>query len=248
MNVYLENLGVLSQLKELNNVGSCGQLRKWSAVLSNGTLVYIKGHSRNGYECESECIACRLAVMLGIQNVVIYDMDVLHIGNKKYKVCVSSDFVQGGIYNTVNSLLPDVVMLKGQEKYEYIQSNLSLGVQLDNILLFDAIILNKDRHLRNLGVLNGCIMPLFDNGDSLFSNKTVSYIYKVLKTNLDYQPCKPFFSTFTRQLYLLRNISIGKVERISVYGLVNTYLSGKRAKYVGKLLIMRLEGFGLLCQ
>ncbi len=253
---YLDSLGFVSSLYELDSNNSLGNLKKWVGILSNGTKVYIKSSSsirgHFNYECEAECISCILADLLGMKYVVHYKLDrlYLHKGDKRgIKVCVSEDFIGNGSYATVNSLVPNASLYTGVDKYNMIiKSFPSLRLHLDTMLVFDAIILNNDRHLRNIGVLNGSIIPLFDNGNSMFYDKTVDYIGKVLKTSLDYQPCKPFYSTFGKQLTLVGRHYLRPVNKVQVYKVVNTYLDGSRAKLVNKMLVMRLERLGLLCR
>lgn len=255
-NGYLEKLGFVNSLYELDNNNSLGNLKKWVGVLSNGTKVYIKSSSsirgHFNYECEAECISCNLADLLGMKYVVHYKFDRLYLqkdSKRGIKVCVSTDFIGNGSFATVNSLVPCIPSYTGADKYNMlIKSFPGLRLQLDTILTFDAIILNSDRHLRNIGILNGSIIPLFDNGNSLFYDKTVDYISKVLKTSLDYQPCKPFYYTFGKQLDLVSKHYLKPVNKVQVYRVVNTYLDGSRAKLVNKMLVMRLERLGLLCR
>ena len=251
MKTKLESSGVLYNLYGLDYNNSAGNLMKWTGILATGDKLYIKAPSSRfghlNYECEAECTAGELASLLGMCNVVQYKLDKLHMDNKVYKVCVSRDFVGTGVYTSFNSLIPNAAAYSGLDKYNLVISNLpSLRLQLDNILLFDSIILNSDRHLRNLGVLNGNIIPLFDNGNSLFYDKTVDYIAIALRTELDYQPCKPFYNTFEEQLSLIAGNSLRPADKIQVYRIVNRYFKGRRAKLLNKLLIMRLERFGLL--
>lgn len=243
---YLKNLGKLEYIEELGDRLSEGNLRKWRALSSSG-VIYIKAASnRYGYECETECLCSRLAILLGLRNVVVYDMDYLYINNKKIKVCVSKDFTRGSIYLTVNELLPNVTNLSGNLKYQYVCSIIRKDI-LDSILLFDAVILNSDRHLRNLGLIEE-VVPLFDFGSSLFSTKTCKYIRQILKTNLNYQTCKPFFNNYNKQLRLIGRTNLVCVRKEDVYKLVNAYFNGERSKLLCKVLITRLRTFGLLVQ
>lgn len=260
MTGYLDSLGELVSLQEVTAINSAGNLKKWLGKLKNGVTVYIKSCSsvrgHYNYECETECVCSELALLLGMVDVVRYRLDKLNIKNntgvveKSYKVCVSADFVKSGAYSSISSLIPNIFLSSGVDKYNKVIAylNQDLRLQLDSILLFDAVVLNNDRHLRNIGILNKTIMPLFDNGNSLFYDKSLDFITKVLKTNLDYQPCKPFYSTFDNQLKLIGRTYLTAINKVEVYRVVNTYFSGKRAKLLNKLLVMRLERLGLLCR
>lgn len=250
--IYLEKLGKLKEIKRLDSGSSEGNLEKWSALLCNGVRVYIKTSSkergRYNYECEAECVACRLACMLGIQNVVMYELDVLHWGSHQHTVCVSRDFIGNNSFSTLNSIIPNVSAYSGVNKFRLVSSYLpqSIVYQIQTILLFDAIILNSDRHLRNIGVLSTGIVPLFDNGNSMFFHENQKSIGYLLRTNLDYQPCKPFGNTFSSQLQFFSNVHLRPVNKVEVYRLVNKYFGVSRAKLINRLLVSRLERYGLL--
>jgi len=55
-----------------------------------------------------------------------------------------------------------------------------------------------------------------------------------------------FYNTFEEQLSLIAGNSLRPADKIQVYRIVNRYFKGRRAKLLNKLLIMRLERFGLL--
>lgn len=257
MHAYLKNNNqVIQEIAEMSIQNLGGNQRKWTGLVNN-KRVYIKtSSSERGkvwYECESECIASRLAIAMGIPQVINYYLDTLVLKNKEYKVCVSYDFVCSGEFKYFNSIAPYAFRLSGEEKYRYIVSQLpQLKSRIDTILLFDSIIGNEDRHLRNLGIVQtaclGYYIPLFDCGNSMFYNKSQKYIQTMLKSDLDLLPCKPFYSTHQSQLRLcdLSSVQLKPVYKEQVYRIVNSFYTGERAKLICKFLISRLRRYNLL--
>lgn len=139
-------------------------------------------------------------------------------------------------------------LTQGVDKFRLVSSYLPQSIvhQIQTILLFDAIILNSDRHLRNIGVLSTGVVPLFDNGSSMFFHESQKSMGYLLRTNLDYQPCKPFGNTFSSQLKFFSNVRLRPVNKVEVYRLVNKYFGVSRAKLINRLLVSRLERYGLL--
>ena len=252
----LNNNSNIQIIEELDINSSSGNLRKWLGMdSSDNTSYYIKSNSKNnnkytGYEPEVECITSRLANMLGL-NSVLYYMDKLNIGAKTYKVCISADYSYGMERIPLAQLAPDSAKLYGVEKYNYVIGKVPNYKQyIDQILLFDYIIGNTDRHLNNIEFLSdGQTLepaPIYDNGASLFSNQSVKSINQFWNTNLNFCKSKPFFNTHNEQIKLISDTKLQKLHIEDVYKLVNTYLNGERAKLVNKWLKIRLEECDLL--
>lgn len=244
-------------IQELGKSTSKGNLRKWVAKIDGiDSVCYIKTNSNDviktgGYECESECVASLLGKLLGVE-CIRYIMEIMVIGNKKHKVCISRDFIEEGSYKTIARILRDIGKFSGEDKYRYIASNFySYKYEIDKMLLFDSIINNGDRHLNNIGFLksldgNVRLAPIYDNGDSLFSTLTIEELRKVFKMRLSYTKSKPFMSVHSAQIKLIGNVKLNKISRTDVYRLINEYFSGERAKLLNKWLILRLGEEGLL--
>ena len=83
---------------------------------------------------------------------------------------------------------------------------------LDTMLLFDYLICNEDRHLNNFGVIknteNGVYRfpPLFDNGYALGFMQAE---YKPVEQYLFSCKAKPFSTSFSKQLHLVKRIPDG---------------------------------------
>ena len=245
-------LGEVLIIEKLNASSSDGQLEKWVAK-SNGKIYFFKGcttsfDNEDLYECESECIAGELAHLFGIGHVVDYKMDELSVAGKKYKVCVSEDFINGHIFTTYDELIRDIAKYNGREKYDMVTGfDISLKSQIDAILLFDAVIGNDDRHLNNLAIINTekeKYIPLFDNGASMFSRIPQGALKLTNRTSFDYQKCKPFFNTVGEQINLVEQCRLERVSVDEISEVVNRYVEKKRAKSIMTLLCNNLEKVG----
>lgn len=255
MDVYFNN--VKFQLVEtLNTHSSAGQLKKWVLTDPSGTVYYAKSASHiskfhYGYECESECIVSRLAIMLGAK-AILYDKGILSIRKKNYNVCLSKDYSMGREVVAIADLIPGVSKYHGFEKYKLVEKLIgSYKTDLDNMLLIDYIVDNYDRHLNNIEVYmeNGNIIglvPIYDSGAGLFSNKTLQNLKLYTRLTPSYMPCKPFFPTFGQQNALISMSNLQPIKLADVYKLVNFYLSGERAKIIGRWLRDRLKECNLL--
>ena len=241
---YTKRLGSVKVLKELSSSSSDGELLKWQVEDKYGSIWWLKSSSffnqKEMYECESECIACRIAELFGISNVVMYDMDTLKIGIREYKVCRSADFVRDKEIITLAEYVPHAVYLQGYEKYNAIANALPDYVeQLNKIIVFDAIIYNKDRHLNNLALVDSDLI-LFDNGASLFGrDASPKLAYNACSFN--YQSCKPFYSTVKNQLNLISGNCLQSVSIEQLAQIVTRFLDKGRAKWVIKLLARNLK-------
>ena len=253
---YLDVNSNIQIIEKLDINSSSGNLRKWLAIDSaDNASYYVKSNSKinnkyTGYEPEVECITSRLANMLGL-NSVIYYMDKLDIGSKAYKVCISADYSCGLERIPLAQLAPDSAKLYGHDKYNYVMSKVPDYKQyIDQILLFDYIIGNIDRHLNNIEFLSDGVTlnpaPIYDNGASLFSNQSIKSINQLWNTSLNFCKSKPFFNTHNEQIKLISDTSLSKLHIEEVYKLVNTYLNGERARLVNKWLKIRLKECDLL--
>lgn len=244
---------VIDIVEVLGESNSDGELKKW-VVLIDGEKYYLKSSSKVGeeemYECESECICCRLAKLLGMENIVWYDLDFLVLNGETIKICISKDFIGGANYFTYAKLNPIIAKFHGHEKYDKVISiEPSLKKEIDEVLVFDAVVANTDRHLNNLAILSGVegnSIPLFDNGASLYSNSSVKSMKLMNKLSFGFQKCKPFYDTVGQQLSLVGEVDLKRVNIHDVFKIVGDYLPGRRAKYVKELLLRNLTELDLL--
>lgn len=244
------------KLEQYEETSANGQLDKWILTKQNGNKYFWKAPSIidgvEMYECEAECLASDLAEIFGIDNFVKYKM-VYNVEEfvGYNKVCESEDFIKDNYFVTYAEILSDIAYYNGEEKYDKVISvNKSLQEQINNVLLFDIIIANRDRHLNNSAFItekdNGSNIILFDNGDSFFSKLTDNGLKFALNTTFNYSKCRPFFNTVGKQLELIKFHSLNKVSFNDVSDLTAKYFSGIRLNTINKWLKISIEKVGLL--
>ncbi len=252
VNAVSKLYGNVKIVDRINASSSDGQLEKWIA-LSGNELLYFKGCTVSYdnellYECESECIASRIAELLGIENVVKYDMDELIIGSSVNKVCVSHDFIRDGVFTTYAEAIRDIAKYQGIEKYNMVVDyDRHLQSSINKILLFDMIIGNDDRHLNNLAIIDDGILryiPLFDNGSSMNSKMPNKAIRNANRISFAMHKCKPFYNTVGEQIKLIDSCELYSVSIEEMKKIVLQFLDKKRANIVLEYLCDNLQEVG----
>ncbi|MDR1158408.1 MAG: XRE family transcriptional regulator [Oscillospiraceae bacterium] len=151
-----------------------GMLPKaWRFIDRDGIYLYkggTSGASNTGKEPYSEYYACQIAEHMGI-HAVHYDLENWkEILASKCKLFTDIDTAYVPIYRIVkNSSLAAVVRYYDRQGQTFADS-------IRDMLVFDALIYNEDRHFNNFGVLrdnhSGKVIapaPVFDNGNALFN-------------------------------------------------------------------------------
>ena len=200
---------------------SLGNQEKW---LENGIWYKL---DQFGYEALTETIVSKLLECSNIETdtpftFVRYQMERLHVHGYDRVGCASKDFLQPGeSLITVNRLLTSMYGSPLKQKLEQLSSNKKRIAYLAQAtaectglehfpayltLLFelDGLILNDDRHLNNIaviekqGVYRYC--PIFDNGAGLLSNTRVLPMDIDPKGLIPSLEARPFCTTFNRQI------------------------------------------------
>lgn len=161
------------------NVSSKGIARKFSALYDNA-LSIVKFSKSNNQDLKNEIIYKNIADLLGVRCCKVY---YTHYFNRDCIVSVfeySDDDVYLSFKNLNKSVSEIVVRLNKQDQ-----------VMFDKYMLLDYILLEQDRHLSNLAVVNDRLYPLFDNGECLglgpvshYSSEFRKYIERL---NKDYR-------------------------------------------------------------
>lgn len=180
-NRFNEALSVIAYVghgNSINDIGTTpelttgGMLRKsWHFSSSNGIHLYkagTSGFANAGNEPYSEFYASQIAERMGL-NAVHYDLARWHgILASKCKLFTDIDTSYIPIGRIVRTDGIDACL----DYYKTLGDN--FYQELASMLVFDAVILNEDRHFGNFGVLRnnhtGEIIapaPIFDNGISL---------------------------------------------------------------------------------
>lgn len=166
-----------------NARSSMGVVKKW---YDNRNHLYIKASSynskNNSYHIETimEKLASELGRLLGV-NVVDYWLDDLtDLKNNVIKVCVSKDYkVELNVENFIPAkrfLLPMEKEIKSKQDnyHKIVETYPHLKPALDQMIIFDYLIDNEDRHHHNFELYTTnkqevFLSPLYDNGCSLLS-------------------------------------------------------------------------------
>lgn len=229
----------------LGTDGSGAQYKFWT---DSGTLV--KFNTRNK-EAQKEVAAYKLGTAFGLPCVPYTEIDAL-VNGKHHKACITPSFlVDGDVEVTANELLDNVGYCPTQNvsAIEYINRFISItsgytGISagfvqswLYDMLVFDYLICNSDRHLTNFEVLYNQktgtyrFAPYFDHGLSFlgtdailtkpeFEKRVRKYKSKPFSTN----PNKNIGDLSIARLSLKKMLRhIGGIEGIKALGIADSY-------------------------
>lgn len=188
--------------------------KQWLNV--NGRLFLAKGNTyeygSKHWEPYSEAIASIIANILGIEHVKYWLDDgnkfkqVTRYGIEHISVCEHISLADGEQLDTLNTLL-EMSEYKDDIR-SFLYDNGLIDKKLTDMLLFDAIIGNVDRHNRNISYItkNGKILrmaPIYDNGASLLALSSYKDCLNY-KSGIGVDTSKPLRSSHSRQIELLR--------------------------------------------
>lgn len=260
----------LDDLREMDNSeSSIGVIRKWYDELNSN---YIKASSldksNNRYHVEAimECIAYEVGQLLGV-DVVPYWLDKLYISKKEIiDVCVSKDYksarkVKSAISAHSYLLKEHSGSVSRKERYELIASiSKNVKQDLDKMILFDYLIDNHDRHMRNVEIVlqKGVISlsPIFDNGSSLLADWLDEDLHDITEDEDLFEEkiihaettSKAFANEHAVEIGLVEkesynhiNLNISTDEFIMIVEKYSDFLSPIRKQMINKLLIHRYE-------
>ncbi len=182
------------------NATSNGNLPKKWIIRDSVRLLYKGASDPFRQEPYNECVASRLLDAMKIKHVP-YTFD------HGFSVCPcfideNTEFVPA--WNVFNTEL----MEKNENEYTYLmrvcdQYGISCRRDVQNMLAFDFLIVNGDRHYNNFGFIRDVntlkfkgMAPIFDNGCSMWFNKLNEDIGFPVKAH-------PFFPDFAEQLALV---------------------------------------------
>jgi hypothetical protein len=130
-----------------------------------------------GFESVYEYLASKLGMYLGfaVLDCTLLKARIIHNG-RKYTTYVQAaeDFLWPGMSKIPFERLYELERLEGETRLEFLRRK-GFSERADEMLLFDYLIYNRDRHCNNLEfVKNGGLFlaPLFDNGVSFFAPYT----------------------------------------------------------------------------
>ncbi|WP_252248855.1 HipA domain-containing protein [Clostridium sp. ZBS20] len=203
---FKENLGLISFFGNTSSLGgkiktpeltTQGMLRKAWRIIDNNIYLYkanTYGYANAGNEMYSEIIAFQIARLLGLAYVKYEMVKWNDIECVRSKLFTSEEFG----YLTMTEYLTKEIGSKTKWRYNDICNVIphSCIEELNDLMVFDFIIENKDRHFSNFGFLvnndNGKIKklaPIFDNGYSLLN-------FEMEEDLINYDYSKSMIGTF----------------------------------------------------
>lgn len=269
---------VKKKLNKLKMIPTEGRLPK-TVVESKGVEYYVKQgrYDSDVLYQSSECLAYEIGKLLGF-NVIPYEaweidasliMDEYELEYYKedYKqysgeerrlkqqgkmiLSASKDFVKGGTYFGADTILPEEQLYEKELYDALISSGYFSQKFVDQMLLFDFIINNVDRHIRNFGYMmteetTMTEAPLFDHGQSLLSDYTNNELKEHGKDLFTKHTLKPFH-TWKSLSWInktsVENINLS-VDLSKIDKLVKEYeplLGTERVKLISQLVKGRIE-------
>ncbi|EAH9135648.1 transcriptional regulator [Campylobacter upsaliensis] len=199
----------LSKMKHLTSspeYTTNGMLRKcWHK--DNGQIYLYKANSKeyanSGKEAYSEYYMAQIASLMNFEHIP-YDLKEFH--NKLVSSCAIFTNEDEG-YLPIYYCLDEELLIQKDTKSLVAMAKIYGEDKLQDLLVFDALIMNTDRHLGNFGMIvdnnTGELLrpaPIFDNGCSLVNiliKDELSDISKALKSKMSY-----FGYSFDEQLKL----------------------------------------------
>lgn len=236
-------------IKNFINTSSLGVYEKYIDIRDDYKYL-VKSGRDNGekssvLEPVTECICYELANLMGVKcaeysleekNKVLYSVSKWFYDEEKES------------FYSANKLMKILKLDRNNLYNELIQVFPQVKMDLNNMIIFDYIVNNTDRHLKNFGFLEEKqvlrFSPIYDNGLSLGSHideaELVNENIEDLILDSDYAKC--FESSNRKQLNLVdkHNINLS-IDFEMVIAKYKGYFSEKRVTFILKLLNTRIE-------
>jgi hypothetical protein len=178
-----QDMTYLSWSKIRHSSGTAGSFLKSYSELGGKKTYYKLSNFDSvrgviGHECVNEIIVDRLLEILGIEHLhyQLIHAEIL-ISGQPYEVylCASEDFKQPGESKIALDAYYELEKLEEETPLQFCIRN-GWEEYIDQMLVIDFLILNRDRHGANIEVLRNSrkrtirLAPLFDHGLSLLFN------------------------------------------------------------------------------
>ena len=178
----LQDMTYLSWSLIRGSSGTAGSFLKSYEDTPEGKIYYKLSnydtyHGVIGHECVNEIIADRLLSILGIPHLAYQLIHAnIRIDGREQEtwLCASADYKQRGDRKVALDTYYQIERLPAESPLDFCIRN-GWGDRIYQMLIFDYLILNRDRHGANMEVLINRfhktvrLAPLFDHGVSLFS-------------------------------------------------------------------------------
>lgn len=209
-----------------------------------------------GYEALTEAVTSEILEKSNIESdtpfkFVRYSIEKVNVHNAERVACTSPNFLkQGEAIITLNKLLSNNIEVSLTEKLSRLTSDkkriqylvdatkeitglADFDKYLTLLFEMDSLILNDDRHLNNIAVIekNGKFdyCPIFDNGAGLLSNTQIYRMDIEPKGIMKSMVASPFFMTFNRELKTVQSLygavfKLPKLTKDEIAVIANPYL------------------------
>lgn len=209
-----------------------------------------------GYEALAEAVASKILEKSNIEadtpfTFVRYDVEKVNVHNIARTTCVSENFLNcGNAIVTINKLISnnlDTSLLHKLSKFnsdkKRIQYIVDITTEITGLKCFDkyltllfeidSLIMNDDRHLNNIAVLenNGKFdyCPIFDNGAGFLSNMQIYKTDIEPKGIMKVMVASPFSMTFNRELKTIHSLygsvlKFPKFTKAEIDDIISPYL------------------------
>ena len=241
---------ISKDIKNYINSSSLGVYMKYIILINNEKYLVKSGRGENEGDSSSlepvtECICYELAKLMGIPSAEYYLEEkegVLLSLSKWFYNDEEEEFY------SANRLMRILKISKENLYYKLIKEFPKLEIDINNMIVFDYIINNTDRHLKNFGFIQRDeeirFAPLYDNGLALGSHIDEEELQNEdledLLIDSDYSKC--FDTTNRKQLKLVKshglNLDINIEDIINKY---SKYFSKKRIQFIISLLNSRIK-------
>lgn len=178
--------------------------------------------------------------------------------NEEVLVSISEDFVKD------NEEMMSIRSILGNASRENLYDKVvdlipNLKIDIDRMIVMDFLINNIDRHLRNFSIINEDgrgvkFAPLYDHGLSLYADIQDYELEQDDKETWEMiDECKPFAESHYKQLDLIGEVNLPKVQLDDILEIVDKYreyLSDYRVECIKYLLETRYKYLverGILC-
>lgn len=239
-----------NNIRNFINSSSLGVYTKYVRVV-NGDKYLVKSGRGDGknktsiLEPVTECICYELAKLMGIdcaEYILEEDNEELLSVSKWFYDETKEKFY------SANKLMR-ILGISRENLYDKLVKNIpAIEQDLNNMIVYDYIVNNTDRHLKNFGFLKRGnelrFAPIYDNGLALGSHLDDDEIeaedLEDLLFDSDYSKC--FDTSNRKQLDLVDDCVLNiDIDYETVVNKYSNYLSQKRIKFISELLKTRIE-------
>lgn len=239
-----------NNIKNFINSSSLGVYTKYIKII-DGHKYLVKSGRGDGkkktsiLEPVTECICYEIAKEMGIHCAEYLleesNGDILSISKWFYDETLET-------FYSANKLMK-ISNLTRENLYNNLIANIQ-GIQkdIDNMIVFDYIVNNTDRHLKNFGFLingdNIRFAPLYDNGLALGSHLDDEDIEfeEIVDLLLDADYAKCFDTSNKKQLNLVKECTLNlDFDYESIVRKYSNYLSEKRIEFILELIKERIQ-------